>query len=82
MRQEDINRFNEPYPDRRTDLDQRFSSALGADVPHATKLTEEIFSDFGYSRLWNFWWAQLLPDHERILISDYLYQYLSGHRRG
>jgi|ERR1051325_1786375 hypothetical protein len=78
MRQEDVNRFNEPYPDRQTDLDQRFNSALGVDVPHATKLTEEIFNDLDTRGFGISWWAQLLPDHERILISDYLYQCATG----
>ncbi len=45
MRQEDVNRLDEPYPTEKTDLDRRFHSALGADVPHAEKLATEIFSD-------------------------------------
>ena len=78
MRQEDINRLNEPYPTERTNRDRRFHSALGADVPSAAVLASEIFDDLDTTTFGIAWWASLLPDHERILISDYLYQCASG----
>jgi len=78
MRKEDITRFNEPYTTDRTDADRRFHSALGADIPHAAKLAAEIFRDLDPLTFGVSWWATLLPDHERILISDYLYQCANG----
>lgn len=78
MRQEDVNRFNEPYSTGRSTFDRRFHSALGADVPNAATLAAEIFSDFDTTIFGVSWWATLLPVHERILISDYLYQCSNG----
>lgn len=78
MRQEDISRLNEPYPTERTDRDRRFHSALGADVPSAAVLAAEILNDLDTTTFGISWWGSLLPDHERILISDYLYQCAAG----
>ncbi|HEX3185778.1 MAG TPA: hypothetical protein VHQ94_13325 [Pyrinomonadaceae bacterium] len=77
MRSEDLNALSEPYTDLRVDIDRRFNSAIGADVPSVTKLTEEIFNDLDEVSLGISWW-RLLPDRERILVSDYLYQCVTG----
>lgn len=45
MRQKDIKKLNEPYTHERGNLDRRFNSAVGADIPSANRLTEEIFND-------------------------------------
>lgn len=78
MRQEDINRLNKPYEDERADLDRRFHSAIGADVPNASNLAEEIFSDLHPTLFGVAWWVTFLPNHERVLISDYVYQCAVG----
>src|SRR5258708_40343846 len=78
MRQDDINRLSEPYPTDRADLDRRFHSALGADVPHAAELAKEIFADLDTTTFGVSWWVSLLPNQERILISDYLYLCSTG----
>lgn len=33
MRQEEITKLSEPYADTRSDVDRRFDSVIGADVP-------------------------------------------------
>jgi hypothetical protein len=73
VRKEDLQRLSEPYTESKADIDRRFNSAIGADIPSVTRLTEEIFNDLDEVSLGISWWRSL-PDHERILISDYLYQ--------
>jgi hypothetical protein len=73
MRQEDINALKEPYPDSRVQLDRRFHSSIGADVPSAGVLVREIFNDLNANTFGISWW-QSTPVQERILIGDYLYQ--------
>ncbi len=77
MRQDDIERLSQPYSDPRIDIDRRFNAAIGADIPSATKLAEEIFGDLDQVSLGISWWRSL-PVQERILISDYLYQCVTG----
>jgi hypothetical protein len=77
MRQEDINKLNEPYTQLRDRFDRRFHSAVGADVPNANKIVGEIFDDLSRETFGVSWW-QSVPTHERILISDYLYQCAEG----
>jgi hypothetical protein len=45
MRQENINKLSEPYPQPRDRFDRRFHSAIGTNVPSANKLVGEIFND-------------------------------------
>lgn len=73
MRDEDIKRLSEPYENPRIDIDRRFHSAIGADVPHAGELTREILNDLSRTTHGVSWWASV-PVRERALISDYLYQ--------
>jgi hypothetical protein len=77
MRDEDIKRLSEPYENERIDVDRRFHSAIGADVPHAVVLVREILSDFDRSTVGIPWWSST-PVHERALIGDYLYQCAFG----
>lgn len=73
MRNEEIALLSEPYPTARGDMDRRFYSAIAADVPHAHELLKEVFDDLDKTSFGVSWWRSL-PDEERILISDYLYQ--------
>lgn len=73
MRREDLKRLGEPYTEPRDRFDRRFHSAIGADVPSANTLVEEIFDDLSDQTFGVLWW-QSVPLQERILISDYLYQ--------
>jgi len=73
MRDEDIKRLSEPYTNPRVDMDRRFHSSIGADVPHANILLREIYNDLDTKTLGISWWLSV-PIHERALISDYLYQ--------
>ena len=77
MRQEEITKLSEPYTDPREDVDRRFDSAIGADVPSAIKLFNEISGDLDTQSYGISWW-QNVPVQERILISDYLYQCADG----
>ncbi|HKB68724.1 MAG TPA: hypothetical protein VKC61_22875 [Pyrinomonadaceae bacterium] len=77
MRDEEIDLLRQPYTTSRGDLDRRFYSSIGADVPHANELLEEIFSDLDENTFGVSWWMSL-PTEERILISDYLYQCVDG----
>ncbi len=78
MRKEDFNNLKQPYKNKCKDLfDHRFESAIGADVPSAEKLVEEIFNDLDINSFGIRWWTSL-PTQERILISDYLYQCVNG----
>lgn len=77
MRSKDLEVLRQPYSDSKMDIDRRFNSAIGADIPSVTKLTEEIFTDLDEVALGISWWRSL-PDRERILISDYLYQSVTG----
>src|SRR5687768_4411234 len=77
MRRKDINKLEHPYPSDGAPADHRFYTALGADIPHARILSKQILSqlddvDFGLTTLIG------VSVHERILISDYLYQCLSS----
>jgi hypothetical protein len=76
MRQEEINKLSEPYTDTRSDVDRRFDSVIGADVPSAIKLFNEIAADLDTRSFGISWWQ--IPVQERILISDYLYQCADG----
>lgn len=77
MRKEDIKKLEKPYTDAKTATDRRFHAAIEADVPSAGVLVNEILNDLDTTTLGIRWWATL-PDEERILISDYLYQCASG----
>lgn len=77
MRDDDVKRLSEPYENPRADIDRRFHSALGADVPHAGLLVREIFNDLSRATLGVSWW-NAVPIQERALISDYLYQCAFG----
>lgn len=77
MRREDIKKLSEPYTHEKGNLDRRFNSAVGADIPSAHKLAEEIFSDIDPNVLGIGWW-QGTSAEERILIGDYLYQCVNG----
>jgi hypothetical protein len=77
MRQEEINRLSEPYTNSKEDIDRRFHSSIGADVPHASELVEKILNDLDERTFGVLWWKSLY-DEERILISDYLYQCVDG----
>jgi len=76
MRQEEINKLSEPYTDTRSDVDRRFDSVIGADVPSAIKLFNGIAADLDTHSFGISWWQ--IPVQERILISDYLYQCADG----
>jgi hypothetical protein len=74
MREEEINALSEPYIiQERGEVDRRFNSAIGADVPSAAQLTREILHDLDETSFGVSWWKSLNTE-ERILISDYLYQ--------
>lgn len=73
MRQEELTKLNEPYTDIKSDIDRRFDSAIGADVPSAITLFNEIYADLDTKSFRISWW-QGVPVQERILIGDYLYQ--------
>lgn len=73
MRRADLEGLKTPYKDPKQEIDRRFASAIGADTPHAREITSLIFNSLDKT---NFGLPQLstLPIHERILVSDYLYQ--------
>jgi hypothetical protein len=73
MRREDIKRFEEPYADDRIEADRRFHKFNQADIPGANTLVREILHDLDEST-YGVRWMTGLPDQERVLISDYLYQ--------
>ena len=77
MRDEDIRKLSEPYLTDRVEIDRRFHSAIGADVPHAGILVKEIYSDLSRATLGVSWWSAV-PVQQRALISDYLYQCAFG----
>lgn len=77
MRREDINSLSQSYANAREENDRRFHSAIGADVPSAGALVEEIYGDLDEITFGVSWW-QSVPVHQRILISDYLYQCANG----
>ena len=79
MRQEEITKLSEPYTDTRSDVDRRFDSVIGADVPSSIKLVNEITTDLDTHSFGISWWQTSVQ--ERILISDYLYQCAEGSRR-
>ena len=64
MREEDIKRLREPYEQGRVDVDRRFHSAIGADVPHAVILVREILADLDRATVGISWWSST-PVHER-----------------
>ncbi len=77
MRDEDIKSLNEPYPTaHKIEVDRRFHSAIGADVPSAGLLTRELFADLT-PRTGVRWWGSLPPE-ERMLIGDFLFQCTNG----
>jgi hypothetical protein len=45
MREQEITKLTEPYTDTRSDVDRRFDSVIGADVPSSIKLFNEITAD-------------------------------------
>lgn len=77
MRNADFNKLNKPYNERNGLFDHRFEAAIGADIPSAEKLVEDIFNDLDVNTFGVRWWSSL-PTQERILISDYLYQSVNG----
>lgn len=77
MRQEEMNKLKEPYTQPKSLPDRRFESAIGADVPSASKLVMEILDDLDKQSFGISWW-KAVPVQERILISDYLYQCAEG----
>jgi len=77
MRQEDIKTLIERYTSQRTELDRRFESSIGANVPSAGRLFIEICRDLDTASFGISWWGTV-PVEERILISDYLYQCAEG----
>lgn len=77
MRREEINLLSRPYGNTREDFDRRFHSSIGADVPGAGALVKEIYADLDATTFGVAWW-QSVSIHERILISDYLYQCANG----
>jgi hypothetical protein len=77
MRQEDLKKLTEPYTQPKDRFDRRFHSAVGADVPSANRLVGEVFDDLDRQTFGVSWW-QSVPNYERILISDYLYQCAEG----
>lgn len=81
MRNEEMDRLSQPYTTARGNLDRRFYSSIGADVPHASELLSEIFNDLDERTFGVSWWESLPPE-ERILISDYLYQCVDGIEKG
>ena len=76
MRQEEISKLNEPYTDTSSDVDRRFDSVIGADVPSSIKLFNEITADLDTQLFGISWWQTSVQ--ERILIGDYLYQCADG----
>lgn len=76
MRQEEITKLSEPYTDTRSDVDRRFDSVIGADLPSSIKLLNEISADLDIHSFGISWWQT--PVQERILIADYLYQCADG----
>src|SRR6266850_832431 len=77
MRQEELSKLNEPYTESRGHIDRRFDSWIGADLPSAISLFDEIYADLDTKAFGISWW-QSVPVQERILISDYLYQCADG----
>lgn len=74
MRREDLEPLRERYPrERGRERDRRFDLAIGADIPNASRLVTEIFNDLSRATFGVSWWGSL-PVHEKILISDSLYQ--------
>ncbi|MFN0141202.1 MAG: hypothetical protein ACKVQW_14075 [Pyrinomonadaceae bacterium] len=77
MRREDLKRLEKPYDrETRIEIDRRFHASIGADVPSANALAREIWRDLEPDVFGIGWWT--LPDDERILIGDYLYQCTVG----
>lgn len=76
MRQEEITKLSEPYTDTRSDVDRRFDSVIGADVPSSIRLLNEITADLDIHSFGISWWQTSVQ--ERILIADYLYQCADG----
>lgn len=77
MREDHKNKLEEPYKYSRTELDRRFESSIGADVPSAGRLFIQIAQDLDTKSFGISWW-KIVPVEERILISDYLYQCAEG----
>jgi hypothetical protein len=76
MREQEITKLTEPYTDTRSDVDRRFDSVIGADVPSSIKLFNEITADLDTHSFGISWWQTSVQ--ERILIGDYLYQCADG----
>ncbi len=78
MRQEELQILSVPYLiQEKKEVDRRFHSSIGADMPSASSLTKEILHDLDDSFFGISWWKSL-PAEERILIGDYLYQCANG----
>jgi len=80
VRQEEISNLNEPYTNPRVEIDRRFNSSIGADVPSASQLVKEIFNDLDEASFGISWWKSVAPE-QRILIGDYLYACADGIER-
>lgn len=78
MRREEMEILSQPYTHPKGEgRDTRFQVSIGADIPSANQLATEIFNDLSTQSFGISWWASV-PVHERILISDYLYQCVSS----
>lgn len=77
MREQELDLLNQEYTSQRHNFDRRFYASVGADVPHASTLLEEVFNDLDQQKFGVSWWIGC-PIPERILMSDYLYQCLDA----
>ncbi|MBL8203241.1 MAG: hypothetical protein JNM09_03365 [Blastocatellia bacterium] len=78
MRDTELAILSKPYPQtEKGEVDRRFHSSIGADIPSASNLAREILTDLDTTNFGVSWW-RALPTEERILISDYLYQCANG----
>lgn len=74
MRQTDLARLNEPYPEDIDPPDAAAMAAVGMALPHWTALENEILADFTEQPPWGIgWWAPAPGTSRRILIADQLY---------
>ncbi len=77
MRKEEIGKLGLPYSNSASPVDRRFNSGIGADVPSSKRIVEELLDDLD-EHLFGIRWWKSLPDEERILIGDYMYQCAEG----
>ena len=78
MRDTELAILSQPHSQtEKGEIDRRFHSSIGADIPSASNLAREILTDLDTTNFGVSWW-RALPTEERILISDYLYQCTNG----